>query len=127
MRYALAVLFLLHGIAHLIGFLVPWGFVESDQPPLTSLVNGTIAVSSATLRLLALLWIPLAAAFAGAAVGLLIGAGWWYSTAMVASAASLVFSVIHWPLARVGVYLNVLILLYLILTDVIAWLPRLAG
>lgn len=127
MRYALALLFLLHGIAHLVGFLVPWGLVESDEPPLTSLVNGTIAVSSATLRMLALLWIPLAAAFAGAAVGLLLGAGWWYATAMFASSASLLFSAIHWPLARVGVHLNALILLYLILSDAIAWLPRLAG
>lgn len=90
-------------------------------------MDGTVPVSAATLRTIALLWIPLAAAFAGAAVGLLLGALWWYSAATFASSTSLVFSAIPWPQASIGVYLNGLILLYLILSDVVAWLPRLAG
>lgn len=128
MRYAFALLLGLHGIAHLVGFLVPWGLVESENDGTrTTLMEGTIEVSATSIRMVAILWIPLALAFLAAATGLVAGAAWWYSATVFTAAASLVFCVIHLPEARIGLYVNGFILIYVTLSRIVAWVPDVLG
>lgn len=111
MRFALAVLFALHGIAHLVGFAGSWQLAASGELPYkTTVLNGRIDLGDAGIRMFGLLWVAAAIAFVMAAAGILLEADWWVRLAAIVAAGSLVLTVLEWPAARVGLYLNVIIL-----------------
>lgn len=123
MRQALAVLFVLHGIAHGMGFAVPWGLVESEEVPYgTTLLAGRIDVGDAGIRAVGVLWLLVGVAFVVTGVGAWLQQGWWWATAVWVAAASLAMSVMGWPEARIGVVLNVVLLALLLLGSRVGWL-----
>ncbi len=111
MRFALAVLFALHGIAHLVGFAGSWQLAASgDLPYKTTVLNGRIDLGDAGIRMFGLLWIVAALAFVMAAAGIVLEADWWVKLATIVAVGSLALTVLEWPAARIGLYLNVAIL-----------------
>jgi hypothetical protein len=111
MHLAFAVLLAVHGIAHLVGFLVPWRLMTSDEMPYsTTLLGGTVDVGGAGIRIVGLGWLLLAGAFLGGAWMVWVGrpgaAAWVTTTALV----SVAMCVLGWPQARVGLWVNAAIL-----------------
>jgi len=101
MRVALALLMIVHGIAHLVGFVVPWRLIELPaQPYRTTILRGAVDFGEAGIRLYAGAWLILAVSFAALAAGLLLRAQWWYRGSLLAGGVSALLCVLSWPDTR---------------------------
>lgn len=109
MYIAFGVLLVLHGFAHLVGFAGSWG-LSSNIVPQTHLLNGRIPLGLEAMRLIGILWAVLAAAFVFAAVGVTRQESWWPTATIGVAFASLVMCVLGLPEAKLGVILNILII-----------------
>jgi hypothetical protein len=117
-----------HGVAHLVGFAVPWGLVESPQTPhKTTILAGAVDLGEAGIRTFGVLWLLLALAFLVAAAAVLAGQPWAARWLWIATVASLVASALDWPEARIGVFVNVALLVLLSLSARVAWLSFVTG
>ena len=124
MHIALAALFALHGIAHWVGFVIDWRLTAfEDMPTETSLLAGRIDVGEVGMRVVGILWLLTGLAFLVVAVATAWGRAWWMSAALGVTGFSLAMSVLSWPDARVGVYVDTIILVVLGLGVGYGWLP----
>jgi hypothetical protein len=111
MRGVLAAFLLVHGIAHVVGFAVPWRLVTSaDVPYRTTVAGGLIDLGSAGMRVVGVFWLVMAVSFVALAVSVLARTSWWYLALMPLIGISFVLCVLQWPDARFGVLANVAIL-----------------
>jgi hypothetical protein len=115
MYAALAILLLLHGLAHLVGFFGPWGLANSPVPQGT-LLAGRISTGMIGMRIVGLLWLGGSLAFTIAAFGVLRHAPWWPAFTFGAAVASLLLCIVNLPQAKLGIPINVAIILVLLLT-----------
>ena len=102
MRFALSALLIAHGVAHLVGFVVPWKLVSTAEVPYrTTILGGMIDVGDAGTRALGVVWLMAALAFVLLAGAVL--AGWNVRLWIFAMLAlSIVLCVVGWPEARIG-------------------------
>lgn len=109
-RFFLAALLIVHGVAHLVGFVVPWRLVASpDVPYRTTILAGTIDVGDAGVRALGIVWLMAALSFVLLGCALFAGfnvRAW----VLVLLGSSLVLCVLGWPDARIGFIVNVVLL-----------------
>ena len=114
MRFALSALLLAHGVAHLVGFAVPWKLLSSAEVPYrTTILGGVIDVGDPGVRTLGVVWLIAALAFILLAGAVL--AGWnvrLWTFAMLA--LSMVLCVVGWPEARIGLVVNAVLLIVLL-------------
>lgn len=123
MRFALAVLMLLHGVAHLPGFAGSWRLATfPDLPYHTRLLAGRVDVGDAGMRLVGAVWLLVALGFVGSAVAALRDAPWWGGVALIVTLLSLALCALEWPAARIGVPVNVAIALALLAGRHFGWL-----
>jgi hypothetical protein len=123
MRFLIAGFLTLHGIAHLVGFLVPWRLITpADTPYKTTILAGHWNVGASGIRVVGVLWLLAALPFAAAAAGAVLRASWWPSILFGAAVASLVLCLASWPDSRVGVAVNVALLVALIVTQGPEWM-----
>jgi hypothetical protein len=117
MRIAISILLLLHGAAHLVGFLGPWGLLPAPKPgmaapPQTSvLFGGRVALGDTMARALGIAWLVIGIAFAIVAFGFWRQAPWVrvpYATIVL---TSLALTIAWWPLSRIGVLVNAVLIL----------------
>jgi hypothetical protein len=124
MRIALALLFIVHGIAHLPGFLVPWKLAAPGEMPYTTTVlGGTVDLGPVGIRAMSTLWVLAALGFVMAGVATFRGETGWPTLAVGVTLFSLLLTVIGWPQARIGLALNLVVLAYLALGARLGWLP----
>ena len=110
MRQVLAVFMAIHGIAHLVGFLVPWRLIRGgDDVPATTILAGRVDLGEAGMRVFGVVWLGLAVAFLIAAFGAWTDARWWLRFATVVALPSLVFCVVALPETKIGVLVNLAI------------------
>ncbi len=114
MRVAGALFLAVHGIAHLVGFRAAFwpGALLSGQ---TSLLGGLIGLGYFGSRLLGVVWLLLAVSYLAAAGMVVARAPAWTTLTLAVSAASLVMCVLFWPDARIGLYLDLAVLLVVLL------------
>jgi len=111
MSIAAAVFFMLHGIAHLVGFVVPWKLANmEDAPYKTTIFADRIDLGDTGIRIMGIGWLLLALAFVAAGVAALLGVSWWPLYTVIVAAVSLVFSILGVPEAKLGVPINIVIL-----------------
>ena len=117
MRAVFAVFLLLHGLAHLVGFLVPWrlvpGSAAAPPPPMNRLLGGRLVLSDGSARTLGVLWLVAGITFAVVAVAWWRQQSWSGGALVVIVLLSLALTAIWWPTARIGLALNLGILLAL--------------
>ena len=115
MRQALSALLIAHGVAHLVGFVVPWKLLASPETPYrTTILAGAIDVGDAGVRALGLLWLTAAVGFVflgGALLAGLNARAWLLAMPLV----SLGLCALGWPDARIGVAVNVVLVGVLLL------------
>jgi uncharacterized protein DUF6920 len=122
MRYAVAALLLAHGIAHLPGFAVPWRLLSSPEMPYsTAILSGRWDVGAAGIRMIGLAWLIVGLTFVAAAVGYVRHSPWAVMLIASVAVASLALSVLNWPQARIGVFVNLAVLILLPLIGQLAW------
>jgi hypothetical protein len=114
MRTALAFILMAHGVAHLPGFLVPWRISSPpDLPYQTRLLNGALELGDLGARVVGVLWLLAAIAFGAAAVATYRGAPRWATFALAVVLFSLILSALGWPASRIGLAVNVVLLVVL--------------
>jgi hypothetical protein len=110
-RIIAAIFLILHGLIHLIGFLVPWGLVKIDSFKYgTTILAGKIDLGETGIRIVGLLWIVGAIGFVIAGIGLWMVLPWWFTLLMAVTLYSLVLCILGWPDSQYGFYINLIIL-----------------
>jgi len=116
MRYVFAALLLIHGFAHLVGFIVSWKLAKLEEMPYkTTLLGGRWDVGDAGIRGVGVLW-----ALVGLGMftlgGVLALTGFLSEGQLLAfSLASSVLCVLGWPDSKLGLVANaVIVALYFV-------------
>jgi hypothetical protein len=114
MRFAIAFLLLMHGVAHGVGFVGAWG-LRSDMPAVDHLLGGAIALSPGSTRLMGVFW--LLAGLGVFASGIAAALRWplWLPLALGMGAASLLLCLLTLPITWIGAIMNVAVMLLLTL------------
>jgi hypothetical protein len=127
MKILFALLLALHGVAHLVGFAVPWGLVASPQMPhKTTLLAGAVDLGEAGMRAFGVIWLLLAIAFLVGAWAVAFTQPWVVRWLWVIALASLVASALSWPEARIGVVIDVALIVLLAASSRVGWLSFLS-
>ena len=83
MRIVLAVLMVLHGVAHLPGFVNEWRLANLEGIAYrTTILAGRVDLGDAGIRVVGLLWLASAVAFCVAGVGAFGNQSWWMPMAV---------------------------------------------
>ena len=123
LRTGLSVLMVLHGVAHLPGFVNSWRLaVFPDLPYHTTLLAGRLEIGDAGMRVVGALWLAAALGFCVAGAAGLAQRGGWVPLAMIVAAVSATLCVLEWPAARIGLWVNLAILLVLAAALRLGWL-----
>lgn len=96
MRFALAVLLLLHGIAHLVGFASSF-HLSPKIPAQPDILGGVATLAGRGLKAYGIAWLLAGHCSAAVALGAALGASWWVPAAWGVSSASLGLCILGWP------------------------------
>lgn len=116
MNIVIPILLLLHGIAHLVGFVVPWQLTKNSRQAYKTTIIGGRDVGPSGIRLIGIFYLVLALAFAGMAVGAWMESLWWPRYTLFISGMSLFMCIVNWPDTKIGLVLNLVIIAYLMIT-----------
>ena len=120
-----AIYLIVHGLIHLIGFVVFWQLVEiEDISYTTTVLGGRLDIGDAGMRVLGVLWLLITIAFVIAGVAIFFSPPWWWSFTLAVTLASLVVTILGWPDAKFGVLANIIILLFLFFGPSLGWIAR---
>jgi hypothetical protein len=114
MRFALAALMILHGLAHLAGFAGSWHMGE--LPYKTTVLGGRVDLGDTGIRAAGVLWLTAAIAFAIVGAGTALNYSWWAKAALYVTLASLALTIMEFPEAKIGLVVNLAILAVLFAT-----------
>lgn len=112
MRIVIGLLMILHGIAHLVGFVGPWR-LSATVPFKTTILGGHLDLGATGIRAVGIVWLATAIAFAAVGVATLLRVSWWHSAAVLVAIVSLLLCVLELPAAKIGAILDVVILVLL--------------
>jgi hypothetical protein len=122
LRVGLAGLMALHGIAHWVGFAVPWRLVQADEMPYsTQILGGRVDVGDAGIRVFGVAWLLLGIAFLLVAAAAWVGRPDWPLSALAVVGASFVMCVLGLPAARIGIRVNAVLLVVVLGGRVAGW------
>jgi len=123
MRFALSVLLIAHGVAHLVGFVVPWRLMATpDVPYRSTIFGGAVDVGDDGVKALGLVWLAAALVFVVLGGGLLAGFSIRLWTFPVLG-LSLALCAVGWPDARIGVIVNVVVFAVLLMWPQVGTVP----
>ena len=111
LRATLGLFLALHGVIHLIGFVVPWriteirGFAYS-----TSVFWGRADIGDAGARVLGAGWLAVALTFMVAGAGIAFGTPWALALTLIAAGMSTVLCIAGSPAAVAGLVIDAVIL-----------------
>lgn len=124
MRILVAVVIILHGLVHLLGFVVPWKFVTlAEMPYKVTLLSDKIDVGAGGIRIIGVLWLLATIGFVVVGGSLIATLPWWQVLAFAVTLFSLVLCILGWPDSQFGVYINLFILVFLLLGERFGLLP----
>ena len=118
MRIVIATMMMLHGMAHLIGFLTPWRLISPEGAAYrTTILAGRVDLGTDGVRALGIAWLATAVTFWIAAAGAFAGQPWWVPLAICVSSVSLGLSLVALPDSRIGVPINVALIAALVVVQ----------
>lgn len=100
-----AVLFLLHGLAHAAGLAGIFGLGDAPAENISTLAAG-LAPDDLTFRLLGAAWVVALVLFVAASAGIVLRRRWWLPLAVAATTVSLALCLVWARAAVVGLVLN---------------------
>jgi hypothetical protein len=116
MKIALAILLIAHGFAHIVGFIVYWRISDFEEMTYkTTILNGKVNVKDTGIRIIGIVWLLLTICFIFIGIALIIGISLWEILALYISIISLLFCILCWPDSKIGVAVNILILIIIAL------------
>lgn len=123
MKIVLAVYIFIHGFAHLVGFLSYWKLLKDPNMPFkTTLFMDRIDVGNTGIKIVGLIWLLVAMAYAYVGIILLKQYISWYFYAWIVTIVSLVLCVSGYPDTKYGILANVILIVFLVLNGFFHWL-----
>jgi hypothetical protein len=123
-RYVFAALLLVHGFAHLVGFIVPWKLGKLEEMPYrTTLLGGRWDVGDVGIRGMGLLWLLVGLALFTLGGTLAVTGSLAGGPLLAFSLASAILCVLGWPDSRFGLVANAVIVGLYLLARTRGWLP----
>lgn len=111
-RTIVSLVLAVHGLIHLLGFVVPWRLADvRGFPRETTALNGRIELGEFGARAVGVAWLVAALAFVALAVGVWRRMVWVVPVGGTAAALSLVLCVLAAPRANAGLAVDVAVLL----------------
>jgi hypothetical protein len=102
---------LVHGVAHLPGLVTAWRLRTLPEFPYhTVLLRGRVDVGDAGMRVVGALWLIAGFGFGVAATAAILGDPRWVPMGLVTTVLSSVLCLLEWPFARVGLWVNLVLL-----------------
>lgn len=120
LKYLVVFALLMHGLAHLSGFLEAWTPVQAFAARPWLFSEG-VTMETAVGRFFGLLWLVTAAGLIAAGYGLLVGQDWWSSLAVVAATFSLIIIVLWWRTVPAGARIGALFDLVIVVALLLPW------
>ena len=118
----------LHGLIHLIGFIVPWRIATMEGMAYrTTILGGALEIGDPGSRLLGVAWLGLALAFLLAAWSIWRGRHWGLALAGALAMISLIACVLGLPETVAGLVVNVVILAGVLAYSAVTRRPPLPG
>lgn len=113
-RVILTVLFLVHGLIHILGFIVPWNLTQiRGLPYKTTALYGLFDLGPGGARAVGLFWLLAAVGFVVAAAAVFVDQPWWPQIAFWTAVLSLALGLLGLPESVFGALLSGLIIIYL--------------
>jgi hypothetical protein len=101
----------IHGLIHLIGFVVPWNLASLEGFPYrTTALGGAIALGEAGARAVGVVWLGCAVGFFIAGVGIWRGESWALPLAAALAVVSIVICALGLPESVAGIVVNAVII-----------------
>jgi hypothetical protein len=111
LRSLVAAALAVHGLIHLIGFLVPWRIAHLDGFAYrTTALGGSMDLGTTGAQVVGLAWLVIAVGFVVAAISVWRRAAWALGLTAALAIASLVVCVLGLPETMAGIVVNVAIL-----------------
>jgi hypothetical protein len=111
LQVIVGVIIAMHGLIHLIGFVVPWNLATiAGFPYRTTALNGAITIGDGIARAVGIAWLACAVGFAVAGIGLARGESWSLPLTAALAVVSIVACALGLPEAVAGIVVNVAIL-----------------
>ncbi len=124
MHILLALILFGHGVAHLPGFLAFWKLATlKEMPYKTTILAGNVNVGDLGIRVVGVLWLATALAFAASSIGTGTRLPWWQPVTLITSVFSLLLCIVGWPDARFGLFINIALIAFLLVNKQTGWLP----
>ena len=128
MPIALSIVLLLHGLAHLPGFLVSWRVMHAADLPYTTMILGnTVNVGDAGIRFVGVLWLIVGLGCVAAGIAGIRGMHSWPLLALSAVTLSSLLCIVGWPAARIGLAVDVVLLAIVATAMWFGWLTPTAA
>jgi hypothetical protein len=105
MRVLLGGTLLVHGVAHLVGFVVPWRIVTSSEVPYRTTLLGA-DIGQAGVRALGLAWLLVSVLFVVLGASVLRHGAWHYETILTLVGVSVGLCLLGLPESRPGLLAN---------------------
>lgn len=123
MNILIAFFLFIHGIAHLVGFVVPWQIVKIDEMPYsTTILNNKINIGDLGIRIYGVFWLLLSFAFFQSVYFIFSNNPVWYIFTIYVTLISIFFCILGLPDTKIGVFANFLILLVLFILQWFDWI-----
>ncbi len=105
---AAAVIWSLHGLAHLVGFATAWNLVVTDPSPYTTTILwGRVELGDAGMRAFGLVWLAMVPLFVVAAIAIIRNMRLALPLVGVSAGASLAICLLELPAAVIGLWIDV--------------------
>jgi len=100
----------------IIGFIVFWRISEIEGITYkTTIFNGKIDVADFGIRIIGIIWLLLSLTFIFNGITVILNLLFWESLAFYLAILSLIFCIMGWPDSKIGVFVNIIILVFLFL------------
>ena len=100
LRFVAGAFFILHGLVHLLWFVVSWQITAIEGLPYsTAVLAGRIDLSQSGIRIAGLLWVVAALGWLAGGVGLIALAPWWQGLVVAVAVFSSILCVLALPVA----------------------------
>ncbi len=111
MSIFVSVFLIIHGLIHLIGFIVPWKLaVIEGFTYKTTILSGALDIGETGIRLVGTIWLLAAVGFVTGGILLLLGNPQWQMLTLAVTLLSLLLTISGWPDSQFGVLVNIIIL-----------------
>ena len=122
-RIIFSIYVFIHGLAHVVGFVVPWRLMElEDAPYKTTIFRNIIDVGDAGIRIIGIIWLLTAFAFFYSGITIILDLSYWKFLTIVITMFSLVLCVLGLPDSKIGILANILILGFVLMNEKFGWL-----